>query len=51
MSYFLQVMDGSFERNRVSPGHPDYEYDKQVEFKTGGQAGDSWDSPDDDFWG
>ncbi|KAK3881333.1 hypothetical protein Pcinc_014227 [Petrolisthes cinctipes] len=46
-----KVMDGSFERNRVSADDPDYEYDKQVEFKTGGQVGEGWDSPDEDFWG
>jgi len=41
-----QIMDISFEKNSIGKDHPDYVYDKQVEFDTPGQQAD-WDDEDD----
>jgi len=38
-----QIMDLTFEKNSIGKDHPDYVYDKQVDFKPSGNNAD-WDS-------
>ncbi|KAG0710755.1 Centrosomal protein [Chionoecetes opilio] len=45
-----KVMNTSFEKNCIRPGDPDYEYDKQVDFRGGENVEAGWDSPEEDFW-
>jgi len=42
-----QIMDLTFDKNSVGKDHPDFIYDKRVEFNPNGDKGD-WDSENDD---
>ena len=42
-------MDITFEKNSIRQDHPDFVYDKQVEFKPGSKKAEWDDSSDDDF--
>ena len=56
-----ELMDVNFHKNQVKVGDPDFEYDKQVDFGSGGEKVESgWDEEagagadgggGDDFWG
>ncbi|XP_071085337.1 centrosomal protein of 19 kDa-like [Haliotis cracherodii] len=37
-------MDNEFEKNRKKPGDPDFQYDVEVDFDTGGVETSGWDS-------
>ena len=41
-----QMMDISFDKNSVGKDHPDYVYDKQIDFRPGDKKAE-WDSDDD----
>lgn len=42
-----QIMDLTYDKNSVGRDHPDFIYDRRVEFNPNGSKGD-WDSEDDD---
>jgi len=42
-----EIMDLTFEKNSIGKGHPDFVYDKQVEFKPSNNAG-GWDDESDE---
>jgi len=42
-----EIMDLTFEKNSIGKGHPDFVYDKQIEFKPSKDAG-GWDDESDD---
>merc|ERR1719495_2300043 len=42
-----EIMDLTFERNSIGKDHPDFVYDKQVEFKPNKDSG-GWDDESDD---
>ena len=42
-----QIMDLTFDKNSVGKDHPDFIYDKRVEFSPNGDKGD-WDSDNDE---
>lgn len=42
-----ELMDLTFEKNSIGKGHPDFVYDKEVEFKPGTAAAD-WDDESDE---
>ena len=45
-------MDSSYSQNKISPGDPNYEYDKREEFDAENVEAAGWDSGDDsgEFW-
>jgi len=42
-----EIMDLTFEKNSIGKGHPDFVYDKQIEFKPSKDAG-GWDDESDE---
>ena len=42
-----QIMDLTFDKNSIGKDHPDFVYDKRIEFNPNGDKGD-WDSENDD---
>ena len=43
-----QIMDLTFEKNNIGKDHPDYVYDKQVEFQPNGNGAGDWDEEEEE---